>query len=115
MTTTTHKLPPLPGSDYTAWLKNGERCNAFPWSAESPLASDGDGYWAAKGFAAAPLFTAEQMHAYARAALPQDQAEAKPAEPSNPVTVYTNRGAAPAAPAPVPLTDEQIEEGRETN
>jgi hypothetical protein len=34
----------------------------------------------------------------ARAAL-EAQAEAKPAEPSNPVTVYTNRGAAPAKPA----------------
>jgi hypothetical protein len=82
MTTITNTLPPLPEPDGTA------EANKVPHPS-------GIGY----EYDEVPAWSEPLVVAYALAAVAQ--AEAKPAEPANPVTVYTNRGAAPAAPAPV--------------
>lgn len=40
------------------WLLHGKVVNAFPWPPGDPEVWDFDGYWAAKGYARQPLYTA---------------------------------------------------------
>jgi hypothetical protein len=60
----TIELPPLPESEFCAWMQDDRVMNAFPWGVGDPAKWDHDGHWAAKRFRREPLFTANQMHAY---------------------------------------------------
>lgn len=72
-------MPPLPQAEFCSWhcerdktLQNPTGCvNAFnypPNNSEHHRA-----YWEPKGFHHEPLFTAEQMFAYARSAIAQEK------------------------------------------
>ena len=78
------ELPELPKSRACLWVTDNPRhcdllrpapnvVNAFPWPADSKTPED-RAYWREKGFWQEPLYTADQMRAYARAALDQQPA-----------------------------------------
>jgi hypothetical protein len=62
------ELPPLPTEECSEWLQHGKRVNAFPHRVRPMIerGANDRAYWEAKGFDAAPLFTADQMREYGR-------------------------------------------------
>ncbi len=67
------ELPPLPEPAFSSWhgddcktlLNPTGVCNAFPWPPSVPETP----YWVDKGYHGEPLFTSDQLRAYARAAV----------------------------------------------
>ena len=66
----------LPKSEYCAWLQHGEKVNAFPHGCDD-WKDTHDGYWTAKGYSKAPLYTAVALTEAVEKAVSQYKADAE--------------------------------------
>ena len=98
------ELPPLPESQFCAWVQHGKVVNAFMHGVGDKSRWDHDGHWAAKGYDRAPLFTAEQYREGQRQAYAHGRGTA--------VRDYVNLSDAAtkaAAPADAPTFDSTVQ------